>query len=331
MFLNICAKQLCGGINLIDLGASGDASKYWAKLAPLINLIGFDPNEVECDRLNSQNSIYHSRRFLSYAITGTSGAFTLHKTKSIYCWSLLAPNLPWLERFEFGHHFEVEGTEKIQGYTLDEIDELKNVDVDIIKVDTQGLELPILQGGQHTLRNSIMIETETGFVKNYLGETTFDEIAAYLKAKGFGLFFINSTHQQPRRNPLARFAENEELLWCEAIWFRDYQNSASSEALASLTREKALKALSIYANHGCLAFGYEMAEVFAKKNLVSKMELQALAAGPMAWELPKVDLAEEKDSRLRKLIRYIPRKFYSPMLFHLNDLKNTPHPFSRGV
>lgn len=329
MFLNISAKDLGGGIHLIDLGASGDASKYWEKLAPLIKLIGFDPNEAECERLNSQKSGYQSHLFLPYAITGTSGEYTLHKTKSIYCWSLLPPNLPWLERFEFGHHFEVEGTEKIQCYALDEIDELKNVDVDIIKVDTQGLELPILKAGEHLLRNTIMIETETGFVKNYIGETTFDEVAAYLKAEGFGLFFINSTRQQPRKNSLARIAENEELLWCEAIWFRDYKNPASSAAIASLTREKALKALCIYANHGCLSFGLEMAEVFADKSLISRSEFQELSAGPQAWELPQKDSTEEKGSRLRKLIRYIPRKFYSPMLFHLNELKNTPHPFSK--
>jgi FkbM family methyltransferase len=331
MLLKKSAEGLNGGIQFIDLGASGDASKYWEKLAPLINLIGFDPNEAECERLNSQKSVYHSRRFLPYAITGTSGEYSLHKTKSIYCWSLLTPNLPWLQRFEFGHYFEVEGTEQIQGYALDGIAELKSVDVDIMKVDTQGLELQILKGGERTLRNSIMIETETGFVKNYFGETTFDEVAEYLKAKGFGLFFINSTRQQPRKNSMSRFAENEELLWCEAIWFRDYKNPASSAAIASLTREKALKALCIYANHGCLSFGLEMAEVFYDKGLISQSEWQELSGDPQAWELPQKNSKEEKESRLRKLIRYIPRKFYSPMLFHLNDLKNTPHPFSRGV
>jgi FkbM family methyltransferase len=316
-------------LNLIDLGASGDSNPYWERLESVTNLFGFDPNREECERLNIKASRFRTHNFLPYAITGTTGEFTLHKTKSMYCWSLLQPNTSWLRRFQFGAEFEVEGTEAIPGVRLDDVKELNGVDIDVLKVDTQGLELPILKAGERLLRNTIMIETETGFVKNYIGETTFDELAAYMKARGFGLFHINSTRQQPRANALAAFGDNEELLWCEAIWFRDYKNPACQAVLQELTREKALKALCLYASHGCLSFGYEMAELFAGKGLLSASELQVLGSGPAAWRLPQVKRAPIQESRLRFLIRHIPRKFYSPMLYHLNDLKNTPHPFSK--
>jgi hypothetical protein len=42
MISKISLKDIHNGINLIDLGASGDASKYWENLVPLINLYGFD-------------------------------------------------------------------------------------------------------------------------------------------------------------------------------------------------------------------------------------------------------------------------------------------------
>jgi hypothetical protein len=72
-----------------------------------------------------------------------------------------------------------------------------------------------------------------------------------------------------------------------------------------------------------------MAEVFAERGLLSASELQALSLGPEAWRLPQAKKNLPKESRLRFLIRHIPRKFYSPMIYHLNDLKNTPHPFSK--
>lgn len=51
---SIIPKQIGGGINLIDLGSSGDVPQYWNSIAHLINLFGFDPNKEECLRLSSK-------------------------------------------------------------------------------------------------------------------------------------------------------------------------------------------------------------------------------------------------------------------------------------
>jgi hypothetical protein len=44
---DVTAEDIGGGINLLDLGASGQPPEYWTRIAPLINLIGFDPNNQE--------------------------------------------------------------------------------------------------------------------------------------------------------------------------------------------------------------------------------------------------------------------------------------------
>jgi len=56
---------------------------------------------------------------------------------------------------------------------LDDIRELQNVEIDAMKLDTQGLELPILSSAEARVDRCILIETETGFCENYRGETTF--------------------------------------------------------------------------------------------------------------------------------------------------------------
>jgi FkbM family methyltransferase len=316
------------GINLIDLGASGKVPSYWKSLAYLTNLIGFDPNEKECDRLNNKNSAFLSQRFLPYAIAGDNESYTLYKTSSPYCWSLLQPDLSWLRRFTYSDLFEIQGKEEINALTLADIDELTNIDIDAIKIDTQGLELPILKASRDILHNCIFVETETGFTECYIGETTFDQIANYMRSMGFDLFDINTNHRVPRKNSLSERAVNEQILWCEAIWLRDFCKEEINKKI-NITREKALKALCIYANHGCYAFGYEMAGRFKKLGLLSTEEYNALGSGTSSWILHnKMGLSVMKKNMLRLTLSFIPRRYYNVISTQLQQLRNTRHPLS---
>lgn len=280
---SITPKQIGGGINLIDLGSSGDVPKYWNSIAHLINLFGFDPNKEECLRLSSKKSGFLSQQFFPYAISGESKSFELYKTKDIFCWSLLKPNLSWLRRFTYSDLFEIESKEIISAFTLADVPELKGIEIDAIKLDTQGLELPILKSSESLLEQCILIETETGFTENYLGETTFDQIASYLRSQGFGLFDINVNHRVARKNSFADKTKNEQILWCEAVWLRDYRKIVSTEK-PKLTREKGLKALCIYANHGCYSFGLEMAEYFYDLGILTPEEYRELSTNIELWK-----------------------------------------------
>lgn len=315
-------EDVKGGINLIDLGASGAVPPYWEKLAHLTNVIGFDPNKEECARLNTEESEFLSATFLPYAIAGESKSYTLYKTRNIYCWSLLQPNLSWLRRFNFSSLFEVESTEEISALALKDVDYLKDIEIDALKIDTQGLELPILKSSENILKNCILVETETGFSDNYLEETTFDQIAQYMRSNGFELFDINTNHRVPRSNNLARNAKKEQILWCEAIWLRDY--CSKRECRNNITREKALKALCIYANHGCYSFGVEMALHFAGLGLLTSEEIEALSNKPSSWSLASTKKSK-RESVLRGVLSLIPRRYGKHLAEQLLDLGNTPH------
>lgn len=320
-------EDIGGGINLIDLGASGNVPSYWKPLAHLTNLIGFDPNEKECTRLNNENSDFLSQRFLPYAIAGDNQNYTLYKTRSMYCWSLLQPNLSWLRRFTFSDLFEIQDTEEISAVKLKDVVELKDLDIDAIKLDTQGLELPILKASENILRDCILVETETGFTENYIGETTFDQIAVYMRSMGFGLFDINTNHKVSRKNSLSEKASNEEILWCEAIWLRDYCRSGENGE-SDITREKALKALCIYSNHGCFGFGLESAQLFKEMGVLSAEEYSALASGTSPWIFHNKMRTSMKSDMLRTMLSVVPRRYYKVISAHMQELQTTRHPFS---
>ncbi len=322
----IVPNDLDGGINLIDIGASGGIPAYWKPLSHLTNFIGFDPNEQECLRLNSLQSNFLSHRFLPHAIAGEIGQALLYKTKSPYCWSLLPPNLEWLRRFSFSDLFEVEETEAVATNTLASIPALQGMDIDAVKLDTQGLELPILKASEEIVKRCILIETETGFTDNYLGETTFDQIAQYMRSMGFGLFDINTNHRVPRKNAYSGLSRNEEILWCEAIWLRDF-SSRVSKATGAIPRAKALKALCIHAHHGCLSSGLEAATEFRARGVLSDQEYHDLSGDVSAWKLRGPERAKAGSRILRSLIHLIPRRYYPSITESLEVLRSIRHPF----
>lgn len=275
------------GIKLIDIGSSGSLDAKWAPIKDLISLVGFDPNKEECERQNRLPSPYKSSMFLPYAVHGKDGVETLYKTRSIYCYSLLKPNKPWLDRFAFHDLFDVQGEESISVRAIDKIEELEGFSPDVIKIDVQGLELPILSKAGHLLDSAFYVETETGFTENYVGETTFSQLDGFMRANDFLMFDINTNHRISRNN---RFKEHptgkEQILWAEAVWLKDYvglDRKGKFDALG-FDEQKVKKVLTLCALQQCYDYGLELAELFQRKGLLSKQELDALA-NVEAWNL----------------------------------------------
>jgi len=318
-------EDIGGGINLLDLGASGQPPEYWKPLAYLTNLIGFDPNAEECEQLKQQKTAFLSQTFLPYAIAGKTGEFTLFQTRSVYCWSLLKPDLEWLRRFTVFDLFEIEGTQQITATKLNDVTELQTIEIDAMKLDTQGLELPILSAAANMVDRCILIETETGLSENYHDETTFDQIMQFMLAQGYGLFAINTNHRVPRSNGFSGAATNEQILWCEAIWLRDFLRKPPQ---ASLTREKAIKALCMYANHGCYSFGLETAGYFHRSGLIRDEEFEWMSKDLSFWKFP-----EARPSLRRRLLRFaldmVPRRYFGSIAANLNALDGSLHPINR--
>jgi FkbM family methyltransferase len=269
------------GINLIDIGCSeGLDKKKWLPIQKHINLVGFDPRKEECERLSALPHEFHSAQYLPYAVGGANQHETLYKVKRESCWSLLKPNAEWVRRFSFGDMFDTDGTETVQTQTLDSIREIVGVDIDVIKIDTQGMELPILSHGTKALEQSFYVETETGFVENYEGETTYSEIDPFMRERGYLLFDMNLNHRVSRDNLFRKNSRGEQILWCEAVWLKDYVAMRKRGSLKEghLNRPKALKGLILCAVQGCISFGYELACLFRELGFISAQELAALGS-----------------------------------------------------
>lgn len=267
------------GLNFLDIGSSGSLDAKWDTLTHLINLTGFDPNEEECFRQNKLASKYRSKVFLPYAVFSESGKRILYKTESIYCFSLLRPNTEWLARFSFSSLFNVKEEALIEVKAFRDIQELHNYDPDVIKIDVQGAELPILAASEKLLSSVFYVETETGFTENYIGETTFSQIDQFMRDNGFLMFDINPNHRVSRDNNMqTRKTGGEQILWAEAVWLKDYiaiDNYGRFDDLG-FNEIKAKKVLLLCAFQKCYDFGFELAVMFNKKGLITDRELETL-------------------------------------------------------
>jgi hypothetical protein len=132
---------------------------------------------------------------------------------------------------------------------------------DIIKIDTQGLELPIFQSGNKLLENAFCIETETELVENYCGETTYAKIGEFMRSKGFLMFDI-SVHRVSRKNLLSEHGKHQPLC-CEAMWLFDYIGRKKQP-----TVKEALKSLMICKSLNYYDYGIELAGYFNGLGLI---------------------------------------------------------------
>jgi FkbM family methyltransferase len=241
----IVTELLEKNVTLLDIGAVGNPPKHWLPLKEHIDLVGFEPNPEQCRILNSDNSVYSSAQFLPYAIGEFEEEKTFHLTNYHECCSILEPNLEWLNRFEYADFFGVKEELIINTKPLDTVSEIKEISVDAIKIDAQGYELPILRGARNVLDQVFLLEVETGLHKNYVNETTFEEISSYLKDLRFMCMQIKQQPPQKRANVASSWSiSNGQAMACESIWVKDFRKFSKQE-LQKISRNKLLSILSL--------------------------------------------------------------------------------------
>jgi FkbM family methyltransferase len=171
-------------IRIVDIGAAffGENPPYQSLLdRGLATLTAFEPSDAEREKL--QVHLGSNATVLPYAV-GDGRRHTLHISTNAPGMTSLLERDPDTQAFfnNFAFWGEVESTVPIDTVRLDACVEVQ--DIDYIKMDTQGSELMILQGGQRKLSHCIVLQTEISFITLYKLQPTFGDIDCYLRKKG---------------------------------------------------------------------------------------------------------------------------------------------------
>lgn len=89
--------------------------------------------------------------------------------------------------------------------TLDTL--FKNIEFDLIKIDTQGSELDILKGGLNFLNKTKYIIIETSVKEYNIGAPFETEVIEFMKINNFNNFVIMEEHTWPSHEGLFNFGD----------------------------------------------------------------------------------------------------------------------------
>jgi FkbM family methyltransferase len=204
---------------LVDIGAMGGVGKKWDFISDFIKIIAFEPDEREFNKLkNNDNVIY-----FNYAIYNTSKDIKFYNTKGRGKSSTFKPNINFLSQFENVERFHVEKEEIIPSEkvkTLDSIiEENLIIDVDFIKLDTQGSELKILEGCQkYVIPRVFGIQIEVEFIEIYQNQPLFRNVDEFMHRNGFHL--IDLRRHYWKRKDYYDYSGKGQLVFGDALYFK---------------------------------------------------------------------------------------------------------------
>ena len=255
-------QTLCGRLStplrVIDIGARWGIASQWQILGESVEAYGFEPDPEECDLLNS--AAPSNVRYFPLALGSSNRTATLHITREPACSSLYPPKPELGTRIPelacaLPSHTEPAVLHRLDDWKRDNL----VGPVSYVKLDTQGSEIDILQGGLTTLSDAQVVEIEVSFNPMYEGCPLFGDVDRFMRSQGFVLWrFVNETHysSDPIANadirstdvlsfdsaPFPSVRGGGQLYWCNAIFARAELAPASP---ARLEAEQVVRAACV--------------------------------------------------------------------------------------
>jgi FkbM family methyltransferase len=222
-------KGVAVELTMLEIGAvplgRGSAEPFHRLLkgCPGSRVIAFEVDEAECAKFNAAAPA--GMRFYAQALGRTEETRAFYVAESSMCSSLLPPNQSYCDLFQnLGELVRTTRTIQVQTVSLDHfVREAAIERVDFIKIDVQGAELEIFQGGESCLRNVMAIVSEVEFTPIYVGQPLYEEVGTYLRSQGFCLHkFLGMAGRALKplvfNNDINRPSQH---LWSDAVFMRD--------------------------------------------------------------------------------------------------------------
>ena len=234
---------------LIDVGARRGFHPVFNSFN-LIEKIGFEPNQDECDLLNAKSRAERERYF-PVALGNKTEERLFYHTRNAGSSGFLRPNDQFWSRISEAS-LDLIGEEMMGTVTLDEFASLSGIkDVDFLKIDTEGFEQEVLEGGEAIIsKNALGVLCEVYFNPVREGGAKFSDICDTLERFGLSLYHL-SQESMCRRAYIkdkgfgAGNAAPGQLIWGDALFLRD-PLASSGNVTFKWSEDKYRKIISLY-------------------------------------------------------------------------------------
>jgi FkbM family methyltransferase len=222
-------------LTVVDIGAQeleGEGHVY----APLTGhgldyrIIGFEPQQDKIEASRRRNP--DRRVTLLPTFIGDGGRHVFHANNDDATSSLLPFNGALTRQLADLDHLRTRHTEPVATSRLDDAlaDTLAgDGQVDFLKLDIQGFELPVLRHAPQVLARTHVIHCEVAFAPIYAEQALFSEIELLLRNAGFYLLDFHSLCRYPSTGTSWR--TRDRLGWGDAVFLREPQHLDDPAAL----------------------------------------------------------------------------------------------------
>src|SRR5437867_1688092 len=215
---------------MMDIGARDGILPQWKPIANLARVVGFEPDEEECKRLNAANT---GVEFLPFALHSIPGERTFYLTELEYCHGFAPCDEKYFGRFPNAVNNSVRDEITLYADSLDNIASKANYDhVDFIKIDTEGTELAILQGARNTLKTHRVLGllVEVWWDPRLKHQPAFSDLDSFIRGEGFSFFDIECQRYPRNALPVGRMNKGR------GRWFRCFSRFMSDSTTLLFSR-----------------------------------------------------------------------------------------------
>lgn len=191
---------------------------------PGSRIIGFEVDPATCDAMNK--AAPEGVHYYPVALGRANETRPFHVTEHPACCSLYRPNAALIGLYQEMQYATLRHVTQIETQSLDHFVQTQGIGTaDFIKIDIQGAELDVFQGGGTTLAGVAAIVSEVEFLPHYLDQPLFGDVCAHLA--GLGLMFHKFVTMSSRSlRPMVLnndAASGPQDLWADAMFVRHVQ------------------------------------------------------------------------------------------------------------
>lgn len=248
-------------MRILDIGARDGRGGAFLPLYSFKRLhsvaIEADPDEAK--RLIEKK---HYNEVRPCAVFDRIGTIPFHLTRAPGCSSVLKPKMAALRKYTHADFFEIVKTVSLSVTTLDQ-QFVQDAPFDFIKIDVQGAEYQVMDGGQEVIGKSLGLIVESQFKEVYEGQKLFPDLHRLCGQLGFQLLhlkqsflgdgeYVEATDCVYIKNP--EKLENKEsflkcilfsLLWNNTDYAELLLRNDANRFLSKSEKDKLLETLSI--------------------------------------------------------------------------------------
>ncbi len=223
--MGLSSQSLPRRIVLLDVGARGGVQWPWNQLPhDALSVISVEPDPDEAAQLRAQFAASGGDgKVLSTALWRSDETLSLNLTRSPGASSVFTPARQMLEQFPEAQRFDIMRKIEVRARSIDGLAARGEMPaVDFAKIDTQGAELAILEGGVGRLSKDLVgLEVETEFARMYADQPLFADLDSFVRRNlGLELWDLRKTYWKYNEGADAAGPTKGRLIFGDALYLR---------------------------------------------------------------------------------------------------------------